>query len=94
MRMSLWQTFPEGTQTSCMELGLRQSKNKITVQIGEAGRLPFDVAAIRTIEFPFPRRFVDGLRGASLCVGRSGADTGGRGVCRNHYPLRPFDRGF
>jgi len=33
------------------ELGLRHTTRKITVQIGEQGRLPFDVAAIRTIKF-------------------------------------------
>lgn len=33
------------------ELGLRHTKNKLTVQIGEYGQLPFDVASIRTIQF-------------------------------------------
>lgn len=33
------------------ELGLRHSTGKITIQIGEGGRLPFDVSAIRTIKF-------------------------------------------
>jgi hypothetical protein len=33
------------------ELGLRHTKNKLTVQIGEFGRLPFDVNTIRTIQF-------------------------------------------
>ncbi|AEG92521.1 hypothetical protein [Ramlibacter tataouinensis] len=33
------------------ELGLRHTTGKLTVQIGEKGRLPFDVAAIRTIMF-------------------------------------------
>jgi len=33
------------------ELGLRHTTGKVTVQIGEHGRLPFDVAAIRTIGF-------------------------------------------
>jgi len=40
------------------ELGLRHTTPKITVQIGEQGRLPFDVAAIRTIKF---RRSEGGL---------------------------------
>lgn len=33
------------------ELGLRHTTGKLTIQIGEKGRLPFDVAAIRTIIF-------------------------------------------
>jgi hypothetical protein len=33
------------------ELGLRHTKDKLTVQIGEFGRLPFDVNMIRTIRF-------------------------------------------
>ena len=33
------------------ELGLRHTTGKLTVQIGERGRRPFDVAAIRTIMF-------------------------------------------
>jgi hypothetical protein len=33
------------------ELGLRHTTGKLTVQIGERDRLPFDVAAIRTILF-------------------------------------------
>jgi hypothetical protein len=33
------------------ELGLRHTENKLTVQLGEYGRLPFDVNTIRTIQF-------------------------------------------
>ena len=33
------------------ELGLRHTTGKLTVQIGEDGRLPFDVSTIRTIRF-------------------------------------------
>jgi hypothetical protein len=33
------------------ELGLRHTTGRLTIQIGEKGRLPFDVAAIRTIMF-------------------------------------------
>jgi hypothetical protein len=33
------------------ELGLRHTRNKLTIQIGEVGRLPFDVTTIRTIQF-------------------------------------------
>lgn len=33
------------------ELGLRHTTGKLTVQLGERGRLPFDISAIRTIMF-------------------------------------------
>ncbi len=33
------------------ELGLRHARDKLTIQIGEFGRLPFDVNTIRTIQF-------------------------------------------
>jgi len=33
------------------ELGLRHTRDKLTIQIGEFGRLPFDVSTIRTIQF-------------------------------------------
>jgi hypothetical protein len=33
------------------ELGLRHTTDKLTIQIGERGRLPFDVSTIRTIQF-------------------------------------------
>src|SRR5205823_1415194 len=33
------------------ELGLRHTRDKLTVQLGEFGRLPFDVNVIRTIQF-------------------------------------------
>jgi hypothetical protein len=33
------------------ELGLRHTRDKLTVQIGEYGRLPFDINTIRTIQF-------------------------------------------
>lgn len=33
------------------ELGLRHTRDKLTVQIGEFGRLPFDVNTIRTVQF-------------------------------------------
>jgi hypothetical protein len=33
------------------ELGLRHTRDKLTIQIGEFGHLPFDISAIRTIQF-------------------------------------------
>jgi hypothetical protein len=40
-----------GNPNVMYELGLRHTKNKLTVQIGEFGRLPFDVSVIRTVQF-------------------------------------------
>ncbi|WP_418906768.1 hypothetical protein [Glutamicibacter endophyticus] len=40
-----------GNPNVMYELGLRHSKHAITLQVGEYGRLPFDVQSIRTIQF-------------------------------------------
>jgi hypothetical protein len=54
------------------ELGLRHTTGKITIQIGERGRLPFDVAAIRTIMF---KRTEAGLVQARKDLSRALAST-------------------
>lgn len=54
------------------ELGLRHTTGKITIQIGEKGRLPFDVAAIRTIMF---KRTEAGLVQARKDLSRALAST-------------------
>lgn len=54
------------------ELGLRHTRDLLTIQLGEAEKLPFDIAHIRTIMF---QRTPDGLRRASselLAALRSG----------------------
>lgn len=59
------------------ELGLRHTTGRVTIQIGEKGRLPFDVAAIRTIMF---KRTEAGLVQARKDLAKSLAanlDTGG-----------------
>jgi hypothetical protein len=59
------------------ELGLRHTTGRVTIQIGERGRLPFDVAAIRTIMF---KRTEAGLVQARKDLSKSLAanlDTGG-----------------
>lgn len=60
------------------ELGLRHTTGKLTIQLGERGRLPFDISAIRTIMF---KRSEGGLAEArrllvqALAVGlESGSD--------------------
>ena len=40
-----------GNANVLYELGLRHAQGKVTIQIGEHGRLPFDVNTIRTISF-------------------------------------------
>jgi hypothetical protein len=40
-----------GNSNVMYELGLRHTTGKLTIQLGERGKLPFDVAAIRTIMF-------------------------------------------
>ncbi len=40
-----------GNPNVMYELGLRHTTNKLTIQIGERGRLPFDITVIRTIQF-------------------------------------------
>jgi hypothetical protein len=47
-----------GNPNVMYELGLRHTTGKLTIQLGEKDRLPFDVAAIRTIMF---RRTAGGL---------------------------------
>ncbi len=40
-----------GNANVMYELGLRHTKNKLTIQIGEKEKLPFDITVIRTIQF-------------------------------------------
>jgi hypothetical protein len=40
-----------GNPNVMYELGLRHTRDLLTVQIGEYGQLPFDLAAVRTIQF-------------------------------------------
>ncbi len=67
-----------GNPNVMYELGLRHTTGKLTIQLGETGRLPFDVAAIRTIKFQrTERRLVEARKKLSeaLSVGlTSGGD--------------------
>lgn len=59
------------------ELGLRHTTDKLTIQIGERGRLPFDISAIRTILF---KRTEVGMIEATRALVRAlaiGVDSGG-----------------
>jgi hypothetical protein len=52
-----------GNPNVMYELGLRHTLEKSTLQIGEYGKLPFDVSAIRTLMFTrTPAGFVDGRK--------------------------------
>ncbi|MFZ4266855.1 hypothetical protein [Streptomyces arboris] len=49
-----------GNPNVMYELGLRHTTGKLTIQIGEFGQLPFDVSAIRTIQFSrSPKGLID-----------------------------------
>lgn len=52
-----------GNPNVMYELGLRHTLSKCTIQIGEFGQLPFDIAAIRTLQFSrTPAGLVDGRK--------------------------------
>jgi hypothetical protein len=52
-----------GNPNVMYELGLRHTINKCTIQIGEFGQLPFDIAAVRTLQFSrTPAGLVDGRK--------------------------------
>lgn len=48
----------EGNPNVMYELGLRHTRDLVTVQVGEYARLPFDISSIRTLQF---RRTEGGL---------------------------------
>jgi hypothetical protein len=59
------------------ELGMRHTTGKLTIQIGERGRLPFDVSIIRTILFKrTPAGLVEARRRLSAMIG-AGIEHGG-----------------
>jgi hypothetical protein len=59
------------------ELGLRHTTGKLTIQIGEKSRLPFDVATIRTIMFTRTENgFIQARRQLSTMIS-AGLDSGG-----------------
>ncbi|MEU9482415.1 hypothetical protein AB0D83_01865 [Streptomyces decoyicus] len=51
-----------GNPNVMYELGLRHITGKPTIHIGEAGQLPFDIAAIRTIRYQRTRSHLAGAR--------------------------------
>lgn len=71
------------------ELGLRHTTGKLTIQIGERDRLPFDVAAIRTIMF---KRTESGLVQARKDLAKmlaASLDTGGDPVTATRIWFEP-----
>ncbi|WP_123653149.1 hypothetical protein [Curtobacterium sp. ZW137] len=58
------------------ELGLRHSRSGVTVQIGEYGRLPFDVTTIRTIQFQRSEAGLITLRDSLADALRAGLEAG------------------
>jgi hypothetical protein len=59
------------------ELGLRHTTGKLTVQIGERERLPFDVSAIRTIMFKRTESGLVSARKSLIQVLATGMQSGG-----------------
>jgi hypothetical protein len=58
-----------GNPNVMYELGLRHTMSKCTIQIGEFGQLPFDIAAIRTLQFSrTPAGLVDGRKKLEAAV--------------------------
>ncbi|MBF4609111.1 hypothetical protein [Curtobacterium sp. VKM Ac-1393] len=55
------------------ELGLRHTRSLLTVQIGEYGQLPFDIAAIRTIQFSRSERGLIDARNDLIAALTAGA---------------------
>ncbi|MDP9439370.1 MAG: hypothetical protein M3P49_11595 [Actinomycetota bacterium] len=69
-----------GNPNVMYELGLRHTKNRLTIQLGERGRLPFDISTIRSIQF---RRSETGLveaRDSLEAAIRTGLERGPRPV--------------
>jgi hypothetical protein len=68
----------EGNPNVMYELGLRHTTGKLTIQIGERGKLPFDVSVIRTILFKRSEGgFIEAQRKLSAAIGaglEGGAD--------------------
>jgi hypothetical protein len=54
------------------ELGLRHTRNALTVQIGEYGRLPFDINIIRTVQFSRSRHGLVTARDELIAMLESG----------------------
>ncbi|MGZ5451696.1 MAG: hypothetical protein ACXW5U_27875 [Thermoanaerobaculia bacterium] len=66
-----------GNANVMYELGLRHTTGKLTIQIGERGKLPFDVSVIRTILFKRTEGgFIQARRDLSAAIGAGLKDGG------------------
>jgi hypothetical protein len=70
------------------ELGLRHTTGRLTIQIGELDRLPFDVAAIRTIRFKRSPSGLVSARKALTAALSAGLDKGGHWVAATRIWMR------
>lgn len=66
-----------GNQNVMYELGLRHTRDLLTVQIGEFGQLPFDVNTVRTIQFSRSERGLIDARNELELALRVGLADGG-----------------
>jgi hypothetical protein len=69
-----------GNPNVMYELGLRHTTNKLTIQIGERERLPFDITVIRTIQFIRTETGLIEARDALIEAIRAAIGHGGRPV--------------
>jgi ABC-type transporter Mla subunit MlaD len=69
-----------GNPNVMYELGLRHTRPLLTIQLGEYGQLPFDVQAVRTIQFSRSERGLIDARKALERVLAAGLSDPGEGV--------------
>lgn len=74
------------------ELGLRHTRNLLTIQIGEFGQLPFDVGAVRTIQFSRSERgLIDARNNLSKALQIGLADGGNPVAATRIWNALPAD---
>jgi hypothetical protein len=69
-----------GNPNVMYELGLRHTTNKLTIQLGERERLPFDITVIRTIQFIRTETGLVEARDALIQAIRASVEHGGSPV--------------
>lgn len=70
----------DGNPNVMYELGLRHTRDLITIQVGEHQRLPFDIASIRTVKFKRTAGGLVELRDSLIEALRVALDGGGQPI--------------
>ena len=81
-----------GNPNVMYELGLRHTTDKLTIQIGERERLPFDITVIRTIQFVRTETGLVEARDELISAIRAGIEDGGLPVTATRLWTRLGDR--